>query len=78
MKGLYLLLMRLRVLKHRLSQTVIPLLELGLEVFPVLNKIDLPSANKDLVLEEIEEAIGIDSNEAVSVSARQGWDRRTS
>ena len=47
-------------------------LELGLEVFPVLNKIDLPSANKDLVLEEIEEAIGIDSNEAVSVSAKTG------
>ena len=34
-------------------------LELGLEVFPVLNKIDLPSANRDLVLEEIEEAIGL-------------------
>ena len=47
-------------------------LELGLEVFPVLNKIDLPSANRDLVLEEIEEAIGIDSNEAVAVSAKTG------
>ena len=46
--------------------------ELGLEVLPVLNKIDLPSANREGVLEEIEEAIGIDGKEALSVSAKTG------
>jgi GTP-binding protein LepA len=47
-------------------------LEQGLEVVPVLNKIDLPSADPDKVIKEIEEIIGIDAQEAVRVSAKTG------
>lgn len=46
--------------------------DLGLEVIPVLNKIDLPAADPDRVAEEIEEVIGIDCSEAVNVSAKTG------
>lgn len=46
--------------------------DLGLTVIPVLNKIDLPAAEPDRVLEEIEELIGIDSTDALSVSAKTG------
>jgi len=44
----------------------------GLEVLPVINKIDLPSADPDRVLKEIEEIIGIESRDAVLVSAKTG------
>jgi GTP-binding protein LepA len=44
----------------------------GLEVLPVLNKIDLPAADPDKVVKEIEEIIGIDASEAVHVSAKTG------
>lgn len=44
----------------------------GLEVLPVLNKIDLPAADADKVVKEIEEIIGIDASEAVRVSAKTG------
>jgi GTP-binding protein LepA len=44
----------------------------GLEVLPVLNKIDLPSANPDRVAEEIENIIGIDATDALQVSAKTG------
>ena len=47
-------------------------LELGVEVVPVLNKIDLPSANPDNAIEEIEEVIGIDAHDAVRCSAKTG------
>ena len=47
-------------------------MEQGLEVVPVLNKIDLPSADPDKVIKEIEEIIGIDAQEAVHVSAKTG------
>src|SRR6185369_17709031 len=47
-------------------------LEQGLEVVPVLNKIDLPSADPDKVIKEIEEIIGIDAVDAVQVSAKTG------
>src|SRR6266481_3175081 len=47
-------------------------LEQGLEVLPVINKIDLPSADPDRVCKEIEEIIGIDATEAVPVSAKTG------
>src|SRR6185369_15526535 len=40
-------------------------LEQGLEVVPVLNKIDLPSADPDKVIKEIEEIIGLDAQDAV-------------
>jgi GTP-binding protein LepA len=42
------------------------------EIIPVLNKIDLPSADPDRVCQEIEDVIGIDTSEAVKVSAKTG------
>ena len=47
-------------------------IEQGLEVIPVLNKMDLPQAEPDRVRLEIEEIIGIDATEAVCVSAKTG------
>src|ERR1700716_2460284 len=47
-------------------------LEQGLEVLPVINKIDLPPADPDRVCKEIEEIIGIDATDAVPVSAKTG------
>ena len=47
-------------------------LDLGVEVVPVLNKIDLPSADPDNAIAEIEEVIGIDASEAVRCSAKTG------
>jgi len=44
----------------------------GLEVLPVLNKIDLPSAEPERVITEIEEIIGIDAEDALRVSAKSG------
>ncbi|MDJ0711996.1 MAG: translation elongation factor 4 [Woeseiaceae bacterium] len=44
----------------------------GLEVLPVLNKIDLPAADPDKVVAEIEDIIGIDAQDAVRVSAKTG------
>lgn len=47
-------------------------IEQGLEVLPVLNKIDLPQADPDRVKQEIEDVIGIEAIEAVEVSAKAG------
>ena len=47
-------------------------LDLGVEVVPVLNKIDLPSANPENAIEEIEEVIGIDAHDATRCSAKTG------
>lgn len=47
-------------------------LEQGLEVIPVLNKIDLPQADPDRVINEIEEIIGLEAKNAIRVSAKQG------
>ncbi|MEH6627325.1 MAG: translation elongation factor 4 [Motiliproteus sp.] len=47
-------------------------IEQGLEVVPVLNKMDLPQADPDKVTQEIEEVIGIDAQDAVHVSAKSG------
>ncbi len=47
-------------------------LDLGVEVVPVLNKIDLPSANPDGARQEIEDVIGIDATDAVLASAKTG------
>jgi len=47
-------------------------LDQDLEILPVLNKIDLPSAEPDKIKEEIEEIIGLDTSEAVSASAKEG------
>ncbi len=46
--------------------------EQGLEVLPVLNKIDLPSAEPDRVKDEIENVIGIEATDALEVSAKTG------
>ncbi len=46
--------------------------EQGLEVVPVLNKIDLPQADPERVIKEIEEIIGIDASGAVEASAKSG------
>ncbi|MEN9757295.1 MAG: hypothetical protein RL755_1482 [Pseudomonadota bacterium] len=47
-------------------------IEQGLEVVPVLNKIDLPSAEPERVMTEIEEVIGIPADEALMISAKTG------
>ncbi len=44
----------------------------GLEVFPILNKIDLPAADPERVIDEIEEIIGIEAQDAVRASAKSG------
>jgi len=47
-------------------------LDLGVEVVPVLNKIDLPSADPENAIAEIEEVIGIEAGDAVHCSAKTG------
>ncbi|MBR2536623.1 MAG: translation elongation factor 4 [Hyphomicrobium sp.] len=47
-------------------------LDNNLEILPVLNKVDLPSADIDRVKEQIEDVIGLDASEAVGVSAKTG------
>ncbi|MCX7216513.1 MAG: translation elongation factor 4 [Burkholderiales bacterium] len=47
-------------------------LDLGVEVVPVLNKIDLPSADPDNAIAEIEDVIGIEASDAVHCSAKTG------
>src|SRR6185503_3577242 len=47
-------------------------LEQGLTVLPVINKIDLPSADAERVIEEIENIIGIEATDAIRVSAKTG------
>lgn len=46
--------------------------ELNLEILPVLNKIDLPSADPERAITEIEEIIGIDAKDAIRCSAKTG------
>ena len=43
-----------------------------LEILPVINKIDLPSADPERVKQQIEEVIGLDASEAVLASAKAG------
>jgi GTP-binding protein LepA len=47
-------------------------IDMGLDVLPVLNKIDLPAAEPDKVIQEIEDIIGIDAQDAIRVSAKTG------
>ena len=47
-------------------------IDINLEVFPVLNKIDLPAAEPERVRHEIEEIIGLDAHDAVLASAKEG------
>lgn len=47
-------------------------IELGVEVVPILNKIDLPAAEPERVIQEIEDIIGIEAQDAVHASAKSG------
>ncbi len=47
-------------------------IDMNLEILPVLNKVDLPSADTDRVKKQIEDVIGLDASEAVGVSAKTG------
>ncbi len=47
-------------------------LELGVEVMPVLNKMDLPNADPEAARQEIEDVIGLDASEAIPCSAKTG------
>jgi len=47
-------------------------IELGVEVLPVLNKIDLPSSHPEAAIAEIEDIIGIDAKDAIRASAKTG------
>ena len=47
-------------------------IELGVEVLPVLNKMDLPSANPEGARQEVEDVIGIDATDAIPCSAKTG------
>ena len=58
------------------AQTVancVTAIDQGLEVLPVLNKIDLPAADPEKVIAEIEDIIGIDAQDAIHVSAKTGF-----
>lgn len=47
-------------------------IDLGVEVLPVLNKMDLPQADPDSAREEVEDVVGIDASEAIEASAKTG------
>src|SRR6202046_4454810 len=47
-------------------------IDAGLEIVPILNKIDLPAAEPARVREQIEEVIGLDASEAIQISAKTG------
>ena len=47
-------------------------LDHDLDVFPVINKIDLPSADPERVINEIEDVIGIEAQDAPQISAKTG------
>jgi len=47
-------------------------IDAGLEIVPILNKIDLPAAEPERVKQQIEDVIGIDASEAVPISAKTG------
>src|SRR5246127_2111125 len=47
-------------------------IDAGLEIVPVLNKIDLPAAEPDRVKQQIEDVIGLDASQAVEISAKTG------
>src|SRR5205823_5743564 len=49
-----------------------PAIQQGVEVVPVLNKLDWPSADPERVIEEIEDIIGIEAHDAVRASAKPG------
>ncbi|WP_444313402.1 GTP-binding protein, partial [Megasphaera sp.] len=48
-------------------------LEHDLEIIPIINKVDLPSADPDRVCKEIEDVIGLDASDAIMISAKTGY-----
>ena len=64
--------MRHRVLRLRHLANVYLALDHDLDVFPVINKIDLPSADPERVINEIEDVIGIEAQDAPQISAKTG------
>lgn len=57
------------------AQTVAHLytaVDVGLEIFPVLNKIDLPASDPERIKKEIEDVLGIDASQSVLTSAKEG------
>ena len=65
--------MRLRGLKPRHLANVYLALDHDLDVMPVINKIDLPSAEPERVMTEIEDVIGIEAQDAPQISAKTGY-----
>ncbi|HKD47990.1 MAG TPA: translation elongation factor 4 [Rhizomicrobium sp.] len=47
-------------------------IDAGLEIVPILNKVDLPAAEPERIRQQIEDVIGLDASEAVSISAKTG------
>src|SRR5258706_15807060 len=47
-------------------------IDAGLEIVPILNKVDLPAAEPERVRQQIEDVIGLDASEAISISAKTG------
>ncbi|HEX4370721.1 MAG TPA: translation elongation factor 4 [Rhizomicrobium sp.] len=47
-------------------------IDAGLEIVPILNKVDLPAAEPDRIKQQIEDVIGLDASEAVPISAKTG------
>lgn len=64
--------MQHRALRLRPVANCYTAIELGVEVLPVLNKMDLQSANPDEAKEEIEDVIGLDATDAIEASAKTG------
>jgi GTP-binding protein LepA len=48
-------------------------IDAGLEIVPVLNKVDLPAAEPDRVRQQIEDVIGLDASDAIPISAKTGF-----
>src|SRR5436190_979389 len=61
-----------REMKDQTLANVYQAIDAGLEIVPILNKIDLPAAEPDRVKQQIEDVIGLDASEAVPISAKTG------
>ena len=64
--------MHLKVLKLKHFANVYQAIDNDHEIITVLNKIDLPAADPERVLDEIEDVIGIDTSNAIQASAKTG------
>ena len=64
--------MQHKVWKHKHLANVYLALDNDLEILPVINKVDLPSANPEHVIQEIEDVIGLPADHAPRISAKSG------